>query len=133
MILLCWFLSSVLLGGSVLWIALLVSATPCSVGQLELVSLSSFRPWFVSQIQALLSLLFLQVHLASWSAVAVCLSCLPFVAGLVLVLFPQVKLLGQIDWWMLPPFVTASCSLVCLCSVCVAVAAVIPDCLQGWV
>jgi hypothetical protein len=36
MILVCWFPSSVLLGGFVLWIALLVSATPCSVGLLEL-------------------------------------------------------------------------------------------------
>jgi len=75
-----------------------------------------------------LSLLLLQVHLASWSAVAVCLSCLPFVAGLFLVLFPQVKLLGRIAWWMLSSFVPASCSLVCFCSVCVAMAAVIPDC-----
>jgi hypothetical protein len=75
-----------------------------------------------------LSLLFLQVHLTSWFAVAVCLSCLPFVVGLVLILFPQVKLLGQTAWWMLSFFVPASCSLVCFCSVCVAMAAVIPDC-----
>ncbi|KAH8479803.1 hypothetical protein H0E87_031702 [Populus deltoides] len=78
MILVCWFPSSVLLGGSVLWIALLVSATPCSVGQLELVSLSSFRPWS-----------------SFWG-----------------------RLLG----------VPASCSLACFCSVCVAMAVVIPDC-----
>jgi hypothetical protein len=35
MILVCWFLSSVVLEGSVLWIALLFSITPCSVGLLE--------------------------------------------------------------------------------------------------
>jgi hypothetical protein len=62
---------------------------------------------FVSQMQAIVSLLLLQVYLASWSAVVVCLVCLPFVAGWCLILFPQVKILRRFAWWILSSAVAA--------------------------
>jgi hypothetical protein len=64
-------------------------------------------------MQAIVSLLLLQVYLASWSVVAVCLFCLPFVAGWCLVLFPQVKILRRFAWWILSSAVVAPCSPVC--------------------
>jgi len=42
------------------------------------VSFSSYMRPFVSRMQAIVSLLLLQVNLASWTAVVVCLFCLPF-------------------------------------------------------
>jgi hypothetical protein len=64
-------------------------------------------------MQVIVSLLLLQVYLASWFVVAVCLFCLPFVAGWCLVLFPQVKILRRFAWWILSFAVVASCSPVC--------------------